>query len=150
MTAPSQNTDKLLRIDIDDTETEYIDGNPTRMWEGEPFTGVAFEVMNGQVIEEVSYLDGTVHGSAQSWYPSGRLESVSEHKSNLHHGPFKTFYENGSLRSEGIFELGRAIWRKTWDEDGHLVSEEKIEDDPDELSRLGVMRRLFERLDTHD
>jgi antitoxin component YwqK of YwqJK toxin-antitoxin module len=150
MTSLSESTDKLLRVDVDDTETEYIDGNPTRMWEGKPFTGVMVEVMNGQVIEEITCLEGTEHGPVKSWYPNGQIELVGEMKSNLHHGLFETWHENGVRNRQSLFELGHAIWSKEWDEAGNLISEEKIEDDPDELSRLGVMRRLFERLDTYD
>jgi antitoxin component YwqK of YwqJK toxin-antitoxin module len=137
---------KSLKIDIEDTYTEYIAGNPTKMFEDKPFTGITFELKNGQVIEEVTYLDGAEHGSAKSWYPNGNLEYVGEHKWNLHHGPFETWYESGSLQHKGFFELGHAIWRKEWDEAGNLISEESIEDDSDEVLSLEAMRSAFKRL----
>jgi antitoxin component YwqK of YwqJK toxin-antitoxin module len=134
-----------FRVNIDDTDIEYIAGNPTRVLEGEPFTGITFEIIDGQLVEEVTYLNGVEYGMSKSWYPNGNIESEGELKWNLHHGPFKTWHENGLLRSEGVFELGHTIWRKTWDESGNLASEYNIENNPDRLSGLDAIRTHFER-----
>jgi antitoxin component YwqK of YwqJK toxin-antitoxin module len=117
-----------------------------KCWRASHLHGITFEIKNGQVIEEVTYLDGAEHGPSKSWYPNGNIEPEGELKWNLHHGSFKSWYENGSLKNEGVFELGHAIWRKKWDEAGTLISEESIEDDPDEVLGLKAMRSAFTRL----
>ncbi len=146
MSSINQSITELERVNVDDTGIEYIVGNPTRMWEDKPFTGITFELKNGQVIEEVTYLNGAEHGLSKSWYPNGNSESEGELKWNLHHGPFTSWYENGSLKNKGLFELGHVMWRKKRDEVGNLISEENIEDDPKEVLALNAMKSAFKRL----
>jgi antitoxin component YwqK of YwqJK toxin-antitoxin module len=135
----------MLRVNVENTDIEYIAGNPTRMYGGKPFTGITLEIKDDQVVEEVAYSDGAERGLSRSWYPNGNFESEGEFKRNLQHGPFRTWHENGVLRSEGIFELGYMIWSKKWDETGNLISEYNIEDNPDALSGLQAMRSIGER-----
>ena len=135
MSAPTQKNTQTTRVNSDDLFDEYP-GYTNVTFKGKPFTGIGFEIQNGQIINETSYVDGAEDGPERSWYPNGQLESVGENKLNRPHGQFKTWYPSGQLKSEGLVEAGYVIWRKEWDEEGSLIVEDKIEDHSDGLKDL--------------
>ncbi|MCH9634353.1 MAG: hypothetical protein S4CHLAM7_11010 [Chlamydiae bacterium] len=45
----------------------------------------------------INWKDGVIHGSIQTWYPNGVLESEREMSHNKKHGIFRARYENGNL-----------------------------------------------------
>lgn len=54
---------------------------------------------NGQISEEITYVDKAIHGHWTKWYYTGDLEEVMEYKNGKLEGPTKDFYENGVMRS---------------------------------------------------
>ena len=140
MSTSIQEPANMIRVNVDDTDIEHI-GGPTLTWQGKPFTGIVFELQNDQVINETTYVEGVEDGVERSWYLNGQVESMGENRWNRSHGPFKMWYPSGQLKYEGLTELGHVIWRKGWSEEGNLISEYKIENDPDQLNRLESARQ---------
>ncbi len=68
--------------------------------------------------------DGT--GVAESYYPSGALESRINYYNNELDGKFEHWYENGNKKYEFNYDKGKAvgIWRY-WNGNGDLVDEER-------------------------
>jgi hypothetical protein len=145
MSPSNRNSAELIRIDADDPDIEYIGGNHDVFWKGKPFSGVMFEMEDGQIISETTYVDGAEDGPEKTWYLNGQLEYVGENKLNLGHGPYKAWYQSGQLQREGLFEWGYIIWCREWDEEGNLTSEYKIEDNPVELERFRGFKSWHER-----
>jgi hypothetical protein len=140
MSTLNQNLTEVIRLDSDDVDIEYIGGNHDVYWKGKPFTGIMFEAKNGQIINEVTYVDGAETGPYKTWHENGQLESEGESKWNRSHGYFKAWYPSGKLEYEGMAELGYVIWRKEWDEEGNLISEQRIEDYLNELRGLQAIK----------
>jgi hypothetical protein len=137
MLTPMPRTTKMARVDSDEIYVDYVGRDQYWMWQGKRFTGVSVEVgIDGHTVSETTYVDGIETGPYKTWHWNGQLESEGESKCNRLHGSIKTWYESGSLHRESLFELGYQIWSKEWDEEGNLVSEYKIEDDPVELRSL--------------
>lgn len=137
----------MNRVNKDDIEIEYTaGGSPVYTWQGEPFTGVGYELgNNGALLSETSYVDGAEDGVERSWYINGQLESVSGAKWNRPHGSFQYWYENGQPKYEGEAELGHVLWRKEWDENGKLTNEYHIESDPEQYNALLMDREFFKK-----
>ena len=135
---------KMQRVNSDEIEIEYTEGgSPLYTWEGEPFTGVAFDVDDsGNLISEITYQEGIENGSEKNWYPDGQLESVRNNKWNRIHGDFKEWYPDGQVKIEGKCELGYVVWRKSWDDAGNLTEEYDIENHPERLNVL-LREKLF-------
>jgi MORN repeat variant len=140
MSKLNQTTTELTRVNSDDPDVEYIGSHPDVNWKGEPFTGIIFEIQNNRIINEITYVDGSETGPYKTWYPDGQIESEGESKLNRSHGFFRAWHPSGKLQYEGLAELGHVIWRKEWDEEGNLVSEQKIEDYPHELRELQAIK----------
>jgi len=95
---------------------------------GKPFTGTAYEqYANGQLREEVSYVEGYSNGPCKSWYENGQLKE--EYVALPGRAPDKSmgWHDNGALRHCTERELGVRVAHKEWDSDGRLVVNEKLE-----------------------
>jgi antitoxin component YwqK of YwqJK toxin-antitoxin module len=131
----------MVRVDSDEIYVDYEGRDQYWMWQGKRFTGISVEVgVDGHTVSETTYVDGLETGPHRTWYWNGKLESEGVSRWNRNHGPFKTWYESGRLQYEGFAESGYVIWRREWDEEGNLVSEYKIEDNPEKLSWLETTR----------
>jgi len=69
-------------------------------YRGQPFTGIAFDVVADGTRSELSYVDGLQHGPARDWDASGRLRAEDFWRTNVRHGVSRTYDENGAVISE--------------------------------------------------
>jgi antitoxin component YwqK of YwqJK toxin-antitoxin module len=123
-------------LDYDDQAALYYFG-------GVPFTGVAFTRNDqGGLRSEMSFRDGLPWGAAREWYKSGQPMAEKTTAAGLLHGRAREWHKNGQLAEDGEFEHGIAVWKKAWDEDGHLVDEYRVQEaDPDYQTLLENRRR---------
>jgi antitoxin component YwqK of YwqJK toxin-antitoxin module len=63
-------------------------------------------------------------------YDNGMIKSeISYNETGERHGPYKTFFENGVIRTEGTMNQGKADgWQKVYHEDGRLYLEIELEE----------------------
>jgi len=75
----------------------------------------------GKVIYETEFVNGT--GVLKTFYGFngvGKTCSAKEYKNGKLHGSAKTWWENGNLESEAIYNEGKRISYKRWNEDGKV------------------------------
>lgn len=98
--------DSTLRVP--DAELEF--GPDLVMhFRGQPFTGIAFDVMENGTRSELSYVDGLQHGPARDWDASGRLRTEDSWRANFRHGGSRTYDESGALISEQWWDHDRKL-----------------------------------------
>lgn len=108
----------MLRATED--ELDYSD-EQARLYMGEPFSGIAYDELNGTVISEVLYKNGAREGIARFWYPSGALSTEEVYAKNTRHGLCTEWYENGSLKLQAMYEHGIIINKTEWDASGAIT-----------------------------
>jgi antitoxin component YwqK of YwqJK toxin-antitoxin module len=116
------------------TESELVD-----IWEnGRPKTVKLFTIIDGEreAVREIHYhIDGAKamegpllnnkrEGLWQSWYEDGSLWSEGTYRNGKRHGRAVVFYPNGKTMLEGMYEEDKRVglWR-SYDEDGRLINE---------------------------
>ncbi len=90
-----------------------------------PYTGwLSARYDNGELESISQYVDGYGNGLWINFDPDGRKESQGTLVNNKTIGLAKTFYEDGSVKSEGNFEHLRIKvgWWKFYDREGNVVS----------------------------
>ena len=137
----------MLRINSDDLEEEYTDGGSRLLvFNGEPFTGIAYEMSpQGSLWSEQSYEEGVLSGPSMDWYPSGQLRAQTDYKWNRVHGRNREWFENGQLKSDAVAELGIVVRKQEWDEQGKLTNDYHIESDTWSSNLLEAERKLFKK-----
>ena len=67
---------------------------------------------NGEVTEELIYVDGVLEGGAVQYGPSGTLILEVNYKNDKLHGPAK-YYSSGKLEQEGHYKNGKkdGVWK---------------------------------------
>lgn len=75
-----------------DIKTKALNGYHKTFYEG-----------GKQVFQECQYVNGAKNGPVKEYYPSGKLKEETAFKDNQYHGAFKTYFEDGTLESEGTF-----------------------------------------------
>jgi hypothetical protein len=138
----------MKRVNLDEIDIQYTtSGSPVPMYEGEAFTGIAYELgPQNEILNEVMYVNGMEDGLEKIWYSSGHLASMSELKWNRPHGSFQHWHENGLIKSEGTCELGYVVQRREWSCDGDFLQDYHIENHPEKHHALIAERELFQRL----
>lgn len=74
---------------------------------------------------EYNFKNGKREGVAKSFYPkTAKPWSLHTYREGQLHGEYKTWFENGQLRMEGQYEMGKeaGVW-KVYQENGTLVEE---------------------------
>lgn len=80
---------------------------------------------NGKLYAKVNVIKGKREGVAEIFYKSGKLkQSYSIHSDSLD-GDFSSYYENGKLHVHAVYDMGKAIYVKKYDEKGKLVKSER-------------------------
>ena len=107
--------------------TTYTFENGQKKAEGNLAQGIEqgpwqFWDRDGNLIQEVTYLDGDFHGAYKGYYLSGKLNEEGNFNMSHKHGPFKTYYKNGNILSEGYFYLGfrDSLWTIYYEEGGEI------------------------------
>lgn len=76
---------------------------------------------NGKPDTSTNYLNGKRDGVRREYYGSnGVLKSERTYKANKEEGPYKRFYEDGTLREEGRCEKDTEVYRKEYYDNGKL------------------------------
>lgn len=68
-----------------------------------------------------------LQGPMKFFYSNGSTEAVYECKDGVYDGPFKTYWENGKLQSEGTYSKGSVVKEayKVYDKEGNPSTSEK-------------------------
>ena len=116
----------MLRVDYDDLDlsNDYLVMN----YDGNPFNGVAFERgENDELVSETSFIDGQKNGVSREWLSSGVLIREQWFVFDALHGVSREWYQDGSPKSDGVYELGVCIRQSDWDVNGNLINEYVID-----------------------
>jgi hypothetical protein len=107
----------------------------------EPFTGVVTEHWpDGRLRAEETYLLGRKEGKSREWNHAGQLIEEESLKNGVADGISRTWHENGRLAHERICEHGARLASTSWDADGTVVDEFKIDLNSREFQRLAKRR----------
>jgi hypothetical protein len=123
-------------VPIDDLD---FGPDQVHMWNGRPFTGVAFKEFEGRLIEEISFVDGLQDGPACLWDTFGRLREVWHYYHGNSHRTQRKFDEHGRVTLEAVHEHGIETRQQRWDGDRLVESYELPADDP-KRERLAQLR----------
>ena len=109
-------------LTIDDEELYLAPDGHSYEYEDRPFTGVALHhSRDGQLVSEIHYVDGMLHGGARYWYPSGERLREEHFERNSHTGLAREWYRDGQLKRETLFDHSIRLREQQWDERGRLV-----------------------------
>ena len=76
---------------------------------------------NGQLQQELNFIDGLQEGLSKSYHENGQLSSEGIYKNGEIEGVWKFYYENGQIRLEKS-EKNESYYEKQWLLDGTLIS----------------------------
>jgi len=112
-----------LRVDSNELEwDDYV-----CYYEGQPFTGVAFELRpSGSVWSEQTFSNGLLDGVSRDYHENGRLDSETVYKLGIANGPSRALYASGSPRHERLIELGICVRSREYDESGNVVKDQML------------------------
>ncbi len=138
-------TEGLPRVDGDDLEWE----GQLQTWNDVPFTGIeVWRFPNGAVESETTYKDGLTDGLARTWDEHGQLRAQFACRLGAMHGNSKKWHPNGQLAENGQYEWGVRLEEKTYDEQGRLIDDFKI-DPADPNSQYPILLKFREAYDKH-
>ncbi|MCX5160240.1 toxin-antitoxin system YwqK family antitoxin [Streptomyces sp. NPDC127061] len=109
----------MRRIDIDDLDVD-MDGAQRVLYRRELFTGEVAEYQGEHLISLDEYTDGVPNGLSREWYQDGTLRSEGVVRNGRALGEFKEWHPDGGLKSRKFFDREIASLREeeTWDEHG--------------------------------
>jgi hypothetical protein len=91
-------------------------------WEGQLFTGVAYEQDEfGTITLETSYVNGKEDGYTKKYNFDGKLINSGFYKNGKAYGLWQWFYKNGERKKIEIYNLHNLILLKEWNLYGVLV-----------------------------
>ncbi|MEE2947448.1 MAG: hypothetical protein VX392_03945 [Verrucomicrobiota bacterium] len=91
--------------------------------EPEPYTGYTKRwTVEGWKQAEGAYLNGLQHGRWKTWWDNGNLRTVIEFSNGKPNGPATHWYANGQRKTEGAFVDGQFTATAKWDEAGEPIS----------------------------
>ncbi|MFE7045861.1 toxin-antitoxin system YwqK family antitoxin [Streptomyces atratus] len=101
----------MRRIDIDAPDVD-MDGAQRVLYRGEPFTGEVAEFQGGHLISLDEYTDGVLNGMSREWYQDGTLRSEGVTQNGRALGEFKEWHPNGGVKSRKFFDRDIASLRE--------------------------------------
>ena len=97
---------------------------------GEPFTGVAFSTWpDGSTKQEWTFRAGEKWGPQRRWHSNGRLTISGYCVAGLAHGVWRKWRPEGSKISVATIEYGITTREKSWEADGKVRREYRVEDE---------------------
>lgn len=91
-------------------------------YKGEPFTGIAYELgPNGELVSEVSYVEGQKSGLSKDWSSRGHLLREQSYIFDSLHGLSREWHDDESPKRESHYELGICTREREWRQNGELV-----------------------------
>ena len=129
---------------VSEGSLEYVNGH--YFLDDEPFTGVGVaQHPDGWLQVEIEYKYGLKWGMQREWFAPDQLLTEAELQSGVVHGKRRFWHRNGKLAEEGEYEFGVTLRRKKWDEDGKLVEDFELKEEPDSnfdfLEKLRTIRK---------
>lgn len=121
-------------------ELDYDHEKNLNLFNGKPFSGIAFENNLDGTVNEVMMVNGIENGICKEWYASGNIKSEGHLYNNIAHGIWWTWNKEGSLTKERIFEFGILVKEKIWDEQGELLSAFEIDENHPKFFSLQIYR----------
>jgi antitoxin component YwqK of YwqJK toxin-antitoxin module len=99
----------------------YRKGIPT------PFSGRLFERNSlGISTLEASFLDGQPHGQQVRRYPNGAISMEAVFDRGVLTGIKTRWWKNGQIREEEYWDGGNYRGKKSWDDNGRVIKEERV------------------------
>ncbi|RZK33439.1 MAG: hypothetical protein EOO61_15315 [Hymenobacter sp.] len=137
----------MTRLNLDELDEGYtVAGSPILLLDGQPFTGVAYELNSqGELWSEQGYRDGVLDGISRDWYSNGILKSETTYKWNRVHGHDQGWYENGKPAYKSVYELGTRLREQRWNEQGQLVSDYHLDTASPKYVALVQTKALFQQ-----
>jgi antitoxin component YwqK of YwqJK toxin-antitoxin module len=127
---------------IDESELELSEDGLIVLYDGKPFTGVAFETnASGVLIDEAEYVAGQLSGTARLWSDSGVLISERALTANAAHGVSREWYGSGALKSVSEHELGILLKRTRYAESGEVTEQYVLKETDPWYSTLQLLRK---------
>jgi antitoxin component YwqK of YwqJK toxin-antitoxin module len=126
----------VIRIQADELEIDdYV-----YLYQGKPFSGVAYDNRpDGRLWSEQTLYAGVPDGPTRVWHENGALKLEKYFKLGRLHGPLKEWNADGTPLSEAVYELGICIERRTWT--GGAVTEYRIDPTSVEFRKLEAARK---------
>ena len=125
---------KALEGRIDQSVTVYYQN-------GEPYTGIVYEMHQGRIDLEYEVVNGVKQGIETEFYPDGKIQSVSRYARNVLDGPLINYYENGAVEEKAMFEKGVCIRSTSYDKEGQVIEENTISEESPEYPWLTYLRQ---------
>jgi antitoxin component YwqK of YwqJK toxin-antitoxin module len=127
----------MMRVNV--SEIEFND-DYSYTYQGEPFTGIAFELgPGGELTSEMTFVGGVKEGPVREWFPSGaKLSERNLHYGALH-GVGMEWFETGKPMKRTVHELGVLLESDEWNEEGAVV-------DAYRLSETDANFKILQRL----
>jgi len=81
-----------------------------------PFSGIAIELNTiGGVKRSVEYIDGKIFGKHKVYFEgTDQLKSVISYENSIPHGPYKQYYMNNQVETEGEMVYGKTDGQIIW------------------------------------
>jgi antitoxin component YwqK of YwqJK toxin-antitoxin module len=142
----------MLRVDYD--ELEPSDDFLLMDYDGQPFSGVAFENDgDGVLVAETSFVEGQKSGLSREWSSSGTVVREQWFALNSLHGPSREWYDNGAPKCDGHYELGICVKEQAWDTNGNVIKDYRIDEGGGQFATLKKLRTsdvglIVSKLDT--
>jgi hypothetical protein len=129
-------------------ELDYPGRDDRYYLDGRPFTGVDCSFYpTGELKSADEYRQGRLWGFHREYTKSGGLLEEGVRRASFREGVWRTWHESGRLASEELCELGVSLWRKRWDEHGHLIEEYTlpVDETNKHYSTLQTLRKIYGR-----
>ncbi len=111
-----------------------------------PFTGIAFELSgSGELVCEVSYVDGIREGITKEYFPNGSVESQDAYSNGSKHGDCWRWDGAGRKRLREVYEHSILVEAQEWDAQGSLVRTYRLAADTPQFHTLELMRKAYGR-----
>jgi len=140
----------MNKIFIERIEEQYLeyDENHLICYKGKPFTGIGYYPFDDGLglAYEVHYQDGHEHGLKRKWHSRGQLEYEIPMLRGMGHGIITMWHPNGQKKEVIHAEYGITWHRITWDEQGNIIDEFKLEKGSTNYSLLLEFRELYKDL----
>lgn len=78
---------------------------------------------NGNIKEDVNYLDDKLHGDYKTYHENGQIEVRAFYADGTLHGPYTSHYESGNLKAKGQYKAGKEIgaWLTLYDNQAKMI-----------------------------
>lgn len=112
---------RIRRVDVHADDIER-DDRLRITYEGEPFTGELVDRWGDQLLALTTYHEGWPDGPSMEWYEDGTLRSEGMNRHSQAVGVHEQWHRNGRLAVEKRFDdEGHLVHDKHWDEEGNPV-----------------------------